>query len=181
MNFMRYSNRKIQGGFTLLELLVVIGIIGILAALVLASVNQARQKGQIAKTLEDFQQIERALLFFADNEQVTVWWLESDFGLGADPSIQALVANTDLSTFLTQAPIPPVGIGSAYYFDSDGDIFTCSGSVGAGVNIILSGTSQEYFDTIDQIYDKGDGENCGKVGYSGGNTYYKVAADVNDY
>ncbi|MBK5215801.1 MAG: type II secretion system protein, partial [Candidatus Pacebacteria bacterium] len=46
-----------QSGFTLIELLVVIAIIGILSSVVLASLNSARKKGQIAATKSNLKNI----------------------------------------------------------------------------------------------------------------------------
>jgi prepilin-type N-terminal cleavage/methylation domain-containing protein len=52
-------------GFTLLELLVVIAIIGVLASIVMASLNSARSKARDAKRLSDVSQIKTALeLYF---------------------------------------------------------------------------------------------------------------------
>ncbi len=54
-------------GFTLIELLVVIAIIGILSSVVLSSVNAAREKGEIAATKSELQEIKKAIdLLVAD-------------------------------------------------------------------------------------------------------------------
>ena len=61
-------NLKTKKGFTLIELLVVVAIIGLLASVVLASLNTARAKGRDAKRLADLEQIRSALqLYWTDN------------------------------------------------------------------------------------------------------------------
>src|SRR3989338_5409213 len=54
--------------FTLIELLVVISVIGLLASIVLVSLNSARAKARDAKRLTDLAQIKKALeLYYDDN------------------------------------------------------------------------------------------------------------------
>jgi prepilin-type N-terminal cleavage/methylation domain-containing protein len=48
-------------GFTLIELLVVIAIIGLLASIILASLNTAQQKGRDARRLEDLKEMGNAI------------------------------------------------------------------------------------------------------------------------
>lgn len=61
-------NIKINKGFTLIELLVVIAIIGILSAVVLASLNTARDKGNDAAIQTDLHSLQtQAELFYYNN------------------------------------------------------------------------------------------------------------------
>ncbi|MDP2593923.1 MAG: prepilin-type N-terminal cleavage/methylation domain-containing protein [bacterium] len=54
-------------GFTLIELLVVIAIIGLLSAVVLASLNTARAKGKDAKRLSDMHSVVQAFELYAND------------------------------------------------------------------------------------------------------------------
>ena len=63
-----YQKRK---GFTLIELLVVIAIIGILATIVLVSLNTARQKARDARRIGDIRQMALALEMYYDDNTST--------------------------------------------------------------------------------------------------------------
>lgn len=58
-------------GFTLVELLVVISVIGILSSVVFASVSQARNKAYMARTKSEFRSMERApLMYLEQNDYI---------------------------------------------------------------------------------------------------------------
>lgn len=58
-------------GFTLVELLVVVAIIGILSAIVLASMSGARSKGRDAKRISDIKNLQLALQLYYDGNNST--------------------------------------------------------------------------------------------------------------
>ncbi|MEK7566810.1 MAG: type II secretion system protein [Patescibacteria group bacterium] len=57
-----------KSGFTLIELLVVIAIIGVLASVVLASLNSARKKSRDARRVADVKQVQLALELYFDSK-----------------------------------------------------------------------------------------------------------------
>ena len=63
------SHLSARRGFTLIELLVVIAIIGMLASIVLASLNSARAKGRDARRAADLVQIRNALEMYASDNR----------------------------------------------------------------------------------------------------------------
>jgi prepilin-type N-terminal cleavage/methylation domain-containing protein len=97
-------------GFTLIELLVVIAIIGILASIVLASLNSARQKGRDARRIADLNQYQKALtLYYDDNTQQY------------PTSLDALVP-----TFVSATSSDPLGPAYQYAALTDGVGTQCS-------------------------------------------------------
>jgi prepilin-type N-terminal cleavage/methylation domain-containing protein len=89
---------KKQKGFTLIELLVVIAIIGILATIVMVSLNTARQKARDSRRISDARQVQLAAQMYYDTN-------------GNYPqTLAAMVPN-----YISAAPTDPSNSGSYVY------------------------------------------------------------------
>lgn len=102
-------------GFTLIELLVVIAIIGILASIVLASLNSARQKSRDARRVADIKSIQLALELLFDT--CNGYPSKSPAGLLVAGDTVIGCAST-LGTFLAAIPANPTPNGAAYDYCS---------------------------------------------------------------
>jgi type II secretion system protein G len=128
---------KLVRGFTLIELLVVISIIGMLASVVLASLNSARTKALDAKRLSDMRQIVNALELYALDHNgnypstgsasgnVVKNWA---YSYQTQPWIPGLT-----SQYISTVPIDPKNTHPSftgastrelfYYYESDGSVY----------------------------------------------------------
>ena len=92
---------KTNKGFTLIELLVVIAIIGLLATVVMTSLNSARKKGRDARRVEDVNQIKTALELYYDSN-------------GSYPSTASGTAALQTAGFMSAIPTDPQGNAYGY-------------------------------------------------------------------
>mgnify|MGYP001581026150 FL=1 len=98
------KKRSTNKGFTLIELLVVIAIIGVLASIVLASLNTARKKSRDTRRVADMSQARLALELFYDSNRR---YPDTATGNGT-----ALL----VPTFIASWPTDPIlGTGYTYY------------------------------------------------------------------
>lgn len=109
------TNKK---GFTLIELLVVIAIIGILASIVLASLNSARRKSRDSRRVADLGQVRLALELFFDGHRAypngSTWGTLS--GSGAESLTAATcTATTGGQACIGSVPNDPINSGSNVY------------------------------------------------------------------
>ncbi len=85
----KISNKK---AFTLLELLIVIAIIGVLASIVMASLNNARVKARDSKRKQDLIQLRSAMELYNSSNNIYMgsWGWVANYGSGSVVDVPGL-------------------------------------------------------------------------------------------
>ncbi len=106
--FTQKKSTENKKGFTLIELLVVVAIIGLLASIILASLNVARQKGRDARRIADLKDIQTALeLYYSNHNAYPISATEAS----TPTALAAVVTDGDMST------IPDDPLGGSYHYE----------------------------------------------------------------
>ncbi len=113
---MRFYRKKQNGGFTLVEVIVAVGIVTVLAAVVLVSIQEVRKKSRDAQRISDIANIQIALRLYKDaNDRYP------DIPGGEIIGDGAGALDTLLAPYLPGIPRDPNTAGGAtytYYYDS---------------------------------------------------------------
>ena len=123
MNFpiSNFQFPKKEKGFTLVELLIVISIIGVLATLLMANFIGIRQRARDAQRKADLRQIQSALEIYRSDQGAYPTTIPN-----CSSSIKSPDCNT--SVYIQTVPSDPMGSSyynnGAYYFQSNGTTYT---------------------------------------------------------
>ena len=145
---------KFQKGFTLVELLIVIAIIGVLAALLMANFIGVRQRARDAQRKSDLKQIQSALELYRSD--LAAYPITNNF-----PACGSSLPTSGTTIYMQKVPCDPSSNynGGNYSYTSDGSTYslaacaenssdsqaTALASIASGVLETRTGCTSGYF------------------------------------
>lgn len=141
---MLFFRKNKKAGFTLIELLVVVAIIGVLASVVLASLNTARGKARNSRRLTDVNQLRNAFNLYAndnngsfplsgffciglnDGEKCWNGYVHNSGGSGFNGSTALITALTPFMSSLPTDPNSTRSVGDRYIYSTNNEAWHCT-------------------------------------------------------
>ena len=147
-----------KSGFTLIEVLIVVFIIGLLASVVLVGLGAFRQRGRDARRVADLRSAQNALeLYYAKNNQYPK---VTGSGSQTWTDLKAALIGPEVGIGVESIPSDPIGGAASYeYASSDGT------DADAPQSYVLKATLEEYNQILkEDIDDEVFGLQCGAEG-----------------
>lgn len=174
MNMNRINNTRNRQGFTIVELLIVIVVIGILAAITIVAYNGIQNKARATTVVSGIKSVEKAFTLFAADQGKSTWWRDTGatdpiyVGSPANPDLSLILANTSLVNYLQK--VPSGSSTNTWQYDNDGDTrleSACQaagteGSGWTGAVLVVGDISNAVLVEVDRQIDDGN-VYCGKV------------------
>jgi prepilin-type N-terminal cleavage/methylation domain-containing protein len=171
---LRKANKNL--GFTIVELLIVIVVIGVLAAIVIVAYNGVTQGANASAIADSFKKFEKAMRLYATSQSWSTWPGDSTLTGSGNPNVASLISN--VSGFSNYMPSPPNVAGvspSSWRYDNDSDTYNGCAANGNGTNVFIDSLTDTALATrVDEIIDDGNTA-CGKLRFSGSALVYSLS------
>jgi prepilin-type N-terminal cleavage/methylation domain-containing protein len=167
------TKRRLASGFTIVELLIVVVVIAILAAIVMVAYNGVQTKAKASAIMTGLKSSEKAFRLYMTDKGLDAWPDDSlaVSGISANPTIQQFIDGTTLKDFMKKAPNVANSPALYWFYDNDADTRTNCTLKYAGTNLIIIGVDQAVADSIDKSIDDSN-NGCGRVRYDSTNQYF---------
>lgn len=158
-------------GFTIVELLIVIVVIAILAAITIVAYNGIQQRAQVTALYSGIKQVDKSFHLFLTERGDSAWPLDGviDPKVGSNVTIAALIKDTTFNQYLQQIP----NSGTNWFYDNDGDTLT-AGNISGGVNLCIDSITPAVAQALDNQEDDGV-LTTGNIRYNGSRLYYSLS------
>ena len=172
-----WATRK-HPGFTIVELLIVVVVIGILAAIVIVAYNGITESARATSVADAFRKIEKSMTLYVTAEGYASWPVDNTLTGSGNPTVSGMISSvTNFSNYLQSAPaVADIG-ANTWRYDNDGDVYNGCAVSYSGTNIYVNGfTDHTLALKVDEIIDDGD-LSCGKMRLSGNDLIYSLSND----